>query len=143
MAQGDLTIFDEAKLALLDGTHDLDTDNIRVAIINNTTVPTASDTTPALGDYTTVSGGNFPATPDLMTTSLTEVGGTVTYDFTTNLSYAQNASNPTDVYYAIIYNDTATGDPAIGFVELAASGFDATGGDFSLDWNALGVFTLI
>jgi len=41
MAAGDLTVFDEAKLALLDGTHDLDTHVIKLAICDNTVAPTA------------------------------------------------------------------------------------------------------
>ena len=136
MAAGDLTIFDEAKLALLNGTHDLDTDTIKVCFINNTTVPTAGDTTPTKSDYTEVSGGNFTAGGDTMTVSLTESAGTVTLDFTTNISKASNASNPTDVYYALIYNDTDASDSAIGFVEIAASGADGTAGLISLTWGA-------
>lgn len=141
MAAGDLTIFDEAKLALLDGTHDLDTHTIKVCFINNTTVPTAADATPAKADYTEVSGGNFTAGGDTMTVSLTEAAGTVTLDFTTNISKASNASNPTDVYYALIYNDTDAGKAAIGFVEIAAAGADGTAGAINLTWGA-NVFTL-
>jgi len=101
MAQGDLTIFDEAKLALLDGTHDLDTHTFKVMFISNATVPAAADVTPVKADYTEVSGGNFTAGGDTMTVSLTEAAGTVTFDFTTNISNAKNASNPTNVYYAV------------------------------------------
>jgi len=141
MAAGDLVIFDEAKLALLNGTHDLDTHVTKVMFISNATVPTAADTTPAKADYTEVSGGNFPAGGDTMTVSLTEAAGTVTYDFTTNISNLKNASNPTNVFYAVIYNDTDAGKAAIGFVEIAAAGFDATGGDLTLTWGA-NIFTL-
>ena len=142
MAAGDITIFDEAKLALLNGTHDLDTHVIKVCFIDNTTVPTASDTTPTKSDYTEVSGGNFTAGGDTMTVSLTEAAGTVTLDFTSNISNASNGSNPANVYYALIYNDTAASDDAIGFVEIDVTGFDATGGALTLTWGASGVFTL-
>ena len=85
MATGDLTVFDEAKLALTDGTHDLDTHTIKCAILDNTTAPTAADTTPALGDYTEVgTGGTYVAGGTTLTISLTEAGGTVTFDATTN-----------------------------------------------------------
>lgn len=141
MAAGDLTIFEEAKLALLDGTHDLDTNVIKVCFISNATVPTAADLTPAKADYTEVSGGNFTAGGDTMTVSLTEAGGTVTLDFTTDISKAKNASNPANIYYALIYNDTAAGKDAIGFVEVAAAGFDGTGGALTLTWGA-NIFTL-
>ena len=141
MAAGDLTIFDEAKLAFLNGTHDLDTDTIKVCFISNATVPTAGDTTPAKADYTEVTGGNFTAGGDTMTVSLTESAGTVTYDFTTNISKAKNASNPTNIYYALIYNDTDVSDSAIGFVEINASGFNGTTGALTLTWGA-NIFTL-
>lgn len=144
MAQGDLTIFEEAKLALLDGTHDLDTHVIKVCFISNAVVPTAADATPAKATYTEVSGGTFTAGGETMTVSLTEAGGTVTLDFTTDISNLKNASNPSNVYYALIYNDTPTtpvADPCIGFVEIAAAGFDATGGDLTLTWGA-NIFTL-
>lgn len=141
MAQGDLTVFDEAKLGLLDGTHDLDTHVYKVMFINNTTVPTAGDTTPAKADYTAVNGGNFPVTPDTMTVTLSEAAGTVTFDMTSNISYAKNASNPSNVYYAVCYNDTDVGKAALFFVEMDAAGFDATGGLTSLTWGA-NVFTL-
>lgn len=140
MAQGDLTIFDEAKLAFLDGTIDLDTDVTKVAFINNDTVPTAADLTPNLSDYTEVNGGTFTAGGDTMTVTLTEASGTVTYDYTTNISNAKNAGNPVDVFYALMYSVTAT-NFAIGFVEIDAAGFDATGGLMSLTWGA-NVFTL-
>lgn len=141
MAAGDLTIFDEALLALCKGQHPLDTDTYKVCFISNAVVPTAGDTTPAKADYTEVSGGNFAAGGDTMTVSLTESAGTVTYDFTTNISKASNASNPTNIYYALIYNDTDVGDIALGFVEIAAAGADGTAGLISLTWGA-NVFTL-
>lgn len=141
MAQGDLVVFDEAKLGLLDGTHDLDTDVYKVMFINDTTVPTAADATPAKADYTAVNGGNFPVTPDTMAVTLVEAAGTVTFDMTTNISYAKDVGNPTDVFYAVCYNDTDGGKAALFFVEMDAAGFDATGGLTSLTWGA-NVFTL-
>ena len=142
MAAGDITVFDEAKLALLDGTHDLDSDTIRLAFGDNTLTPTAALATPTLSDVTTVSGGNFPATPTSLTVSLSETGGTVTFDVTNNPSFSSNGSNPSNVYWGYIYNDTATGDPLIAFVEIDTGGFDATGGDLTVTWNASGIFTL-
>jgi len=141
MAQGDLTIFDEAKLALLDGTHDLNTHVIKVMFVSNATVPAAGDITPVKADYTEVSGGNFVAGGDTMTVSLTESAGTVTYDFTTNISNAKNASNPTTVYYAVCYNDTNAGKEALFFVEIDATGADGTLGLISLTWGA-NIFTM-
>lgn len=142
MAVGDVIIFDEAKLALLDGTHDLDTDVIKVAICDNTVAPAANTATPALGDFTEVgTAGTYGAGGTTLTVSLTEAAGTVTYDFTNNPTWAQNASNDVDAYWGIIYNDTDVGDAAIGFVELAGP-VDMSAGDLTITWNASGFFTL-
>ena len=142
MARGDVTVFDEAKLALLDGTHDLDTDTLKLAICDNTTAPTAGTATPALGDFTQVgSGGSYVAGGTTLTISLTESAGTVTFDSTTNPSWAQNASNDTDAYWGILYNDTDAGDAAIAFVDLGGP-VDMTAGDLTVTWNASGIFTL-
>jgi len=143
MATGDLTVFDEAKLALLNGTHDSDTNTMKVALIDNTAAPTAGDTTPAWGDYSAneVSGTNYTAGGETMTVSLTEAAGTVTFDFTTNPTWTQHASGFTDAYWAIIYDDTATSDEAIAFVEMGGP-VSLVSGDVSITWNDSGVFTL-
>jgi len=142
MAAGDVTIFDEAKLALLDGTHDLDTHTFKVAICDNTTAPTAATATPALADFTEVgSAGTYVAGGTALTVSLTEAAGTVTYDFTNNPSWAQNASNDVDAYWGIIYNDTDVSDSAVGYVDLGGP-VDMTAGDLTITWNASGFFTL-
>jgi len=142
MAAGDVIIFDEAKLALLDGTHDLDTHVLKVAICDNTAVPAASTATPALGDFTQVgSAGSYVAGGTALTVSLTEAAGTVTLDFTNNPTWAQNASNDVDAYWGIIYNDNGVGKEAIGFVELGGP-VDMSAGDLTITWNASGFFTL-
>lgn len=142
MAAGDVVVFDEAKLALLDGTHDLDTHSFKGFLITNAVVPAAADATPAKADYTEVTpGGTYSAGGSALTVVLSEAAGTVTYDFSTNPSWAQNASNPTDAYYLVIYNDTNVGKEAIGFVDLGGP-VDMTAGDLTVTWNASGLFTL-
>ena len=121
MATGDLIVFDEAKAYMIDGGWEA-ADDIKCAILDNTTAPTAADTTPALADYTEVgAAGSYTAggtSLGSLSTLVTEAGGTMTFDSGTNPTWAQNASNDTDAYWALIYNDTQAGDPAIAFVEL-------------------------
>lgn len=141
MAQGDVTVFDEAKLALLDGTHDLDTHTIKLALLDNTTAPTAGTATPNLSDFTEVgSAGSYTAGGETLTISLTEAAGTVTFDSSTNPSWAQNASNDTDAYWGLIYNTSAT-NAAIAFLDLGGP-VDMTAGTLTVTWNASGIFTL-
>lgn len=142
MAQGDVTVFDEAKLALLDGTHDLDTHSFKLAIADNTVAPTAGTATPVLADFTQVgSAGTYVSGGTALTISLTEAAGTVTFDSTVNPTWAQNASNDVDAHWGILYNDTNAGKEAICFVDLGGP-VDMTAGDLTVTWNASGIFTL-
>ena len=148
MAQGDLTLFNEFSLQLGTGEHDLNaTDTIKVALIDNTTVPTASTTTPTLADFTQVSGTNYTAGGATATTPTFTVVSGSTYKFDAdNVSWTQNAGGPTDIYYGIIYNDTNASDMAIGFIDMTVDSgttpISLAAGNISINWNASGVFTL-
>ena len=144
MATGDVTVFDEAKAYMIDGGWEA-ADDIKCAILDNTTAPTAADTTPALGDYTEVgTAGSYTAggtSLGTLGTLVTEAGGTMTFDSATNPTWAQNASNDTDAYWGLIFNDTDAGDLAIGFVELGGP-VDMSAGSLTITWNASGIFTI-
>lgn len=144
MATGDVTVFDEAKAYMIDGGWE-STDDIKCAVLDNTTAPAAGDTTPALGDYTQVgSGGTYTAggtSLGNLGTCVTEAAGTMTFDSSTNPTWAQNASNDTDAYWGLIYNDTDASDRAIAFVELGGP-VNMSAGALTITWNASGIFTI-
>lgn len=144
MATGDVTVFDEAKAHMIDGGWEA-ADDIKVAILDNTTAPAAGDTTPALGDYTEVgTAGSYTAggtSIGTLGTLVTESAGTMTFDSATNPTWAQNGSNDTDAYWGLIYNDTDAGDLAIAFVELGGP-VDMSAGSLTITWNASGIFTI-
>lgn len=144
MATGDVTVFDEAKAFMIDGGWEA-ADDIKCAILDNTTAPTAADATPALGDYTEVgTAGSYVAggtSLGTLGTLVTEAAGTMTFDSATNPTWAQNASNDTDAYWGLIYNDTDAGDLAIAFVELGGP-VDMAAGSLTITWNASGIFTI-
>ena len=144
MATGDITIFDEAKAYMIDGGWEA-TDDIKVAILDDTTTPDKSDSTPALGDYTQVTdagtytdGGDSIGSLD---SCVTQSAGVMTFDSATNPSWAQDNSNDNDAYWGLIYNDTQAGDPAIAFVELGGP-VDMSAGALTITWNASGIFTI-
>jgi len=145
MAQGTVTVFDLAKVALADGTFDLDTHVFKVAFVSDTSL-TAAEVAITLTDFTECSGGTYAAdTIDNVT--WTESSGTVTFDGD-NVTWAQDAgSGPTDVRYGIIYDDTDGSDTALAMVYLTSSGDGTTAislqtGDITITFNALGIFTL-
>lgn len=144
MATGDVTVFDEAKAYMIDGGWEA-ADDIKCAVLDNTTTPLAADTTPALGDYTQVgSAGSYVAggtSLGNLGTLVAEAAGTMTFDSATNPSWAQNASNDVDAHWGLIYNDTDVGDLAIAFVELGGP-VDMSAGSLTITWNASGIFTI-
>ena len=144
MAQGDVTVFNEAKAKMLDGDW-ASTDHFYIAICDNTAAPSASTTTPTLGDFTEVgTGGTYTSGGiDLGTlaTLVSESAGTMTFDSTTNPTWAQDASNDADAYWGIIYNYTDAGNDALAFVDLGGP-VDMTAGDLTITWNGSGIFTI-
>lgn len=144
MAAGDITFFNEAKAYMLDGGWEA-ADDIKVAILDNTTAPTAATVTPALADFTQVgTAGSYVAGGTSIGnwgTLVSQSGGTVTIDSATNPSWAQNASNDVDAYWALIYNDTDAGDAALAYVDLGGP-VDMSAGSLTITWNASGIATL-
>jgi hypothetical protein len=142
MARGDVTVFEEAKAYMIDGGWEA-ADDIKCAVLDNTTTPTAADATPALADYTEVgAAGSYTAggtSLGNLGTCVTEAGGTMTFDSATNPTWAQNASNDTDAFWGLIYH--VTSGQAIAFVDLGGP-VDMTAGDLTITWNASGIFTI-
>ena len=146
MAQGTLTVFEEFRLFIGDGSHDLDGDTFKIALI--TTLPVASALTPDLADFTEVTGTNYAAGGEaLATTTYTEVGGVAKFDSSAVPSWTQNGAGPTDIKAALIYNTTHAGtNDAVAFIDMTTDGgttpISLVDGDISITFNASGIFTL-
>lgn len=144
MAAGDIIWFEEARTLDYFAGWAL-TDDIKVAICDNTTAPTAATATPALGDFTQVGASGTYTTGGTSLgnwgTVWSEAAGTGTMDSATNPTWAQDALNDTDAYWGIIYNDTQAGDPAMAYVDLGGP-VDMSAGALTITWNASGIATL-
>ena len=144
MATGDLIVFDEAKAFLIDGGFEA-ADDIKVAILDNGTTPTAAFATPALGDFTEVgASGSYTAGGISIGTlgdAVTEASGTMKFDSGTNPSWTQNGSNDNDAWWGLVYNATQAGKEAIAFVELGGP-VDMSAGALTITWHGSGLFTL-
>jgi len=144
MARGDITVFDEAKATMIEGDW-ASTDDFYCAILDNTTTPTAATATPVFGDFTEVgAAGTYVANGTnlgALSVLVTEAAGVMTFDSTTNPSWAQNASNDVDAYWGLIYNFTDAGKDAVAFVDLGGP-VDMTAGDLTINWPAGGIFTI-
>lgn len=144
MARGDLTVFNVAKAKMLDGDW-ASTDHIYCGICTNATPPTSATASATYGVFTEVAtAGTYSAGgTDLGTIAdlVTQTNGKMTFDSTTNPTWAQNASNGTNAYWAIIYNYTDAAKDALAFVDLGGP-VDMTAGDLTITWNGSGLFTI-
>ena len=144
MARGDLTVFNVAKAKMLDGDW-ASTDHFYCGICTNATPPTSATASATFGVFTEVStAGTYSAGgTDLGTLAdlVTQTNGTMTFDSSTNPTWAQNASNGTGAYWAIVYNYTDAAKDALLFVDLGGP-VDMTAGDLTITWNGSGLFTI-
>lgn len=122
MGQGTLTVFEEFRKSIGDGTHDMDTNAFKLALI--TALPTAADVSPALGDYTEVTGTNYTAGGAALTTTWTEVGGVCDFKHTGGtITWTQHASGPNNIKAGLIYDTTsAVTNAAVAFIDFTADG---------------------
>jgi hypothetical protein len=144
MARGDVTIFEEALAKMIEGNW-ASTDAFWCAICDDTTTPTAATATPVLGDFTQVgTAGTYISgglTLGVLSDLVSEAAGTMTFDSTTNPSWAQDGSNDADAYWGIVYNYTDAGKDALAFVDLGGP-VDMSAGDLTITWDATGIFTI-
>ena len=149
MAQGDVVLFDQFLEDIGRKLHQLETDTIKVGLVNNTTPPTASTANPTWGASGTTNykalevtpGGNYAADGTDIAATYSQTAGTATFDGVTNPTWAQHASNPADAYWGIVYNDTATAKDCICSVDLGGV-FDMTTGDLTITWAGGGIATM-
>lgn len=150
MAAGDIVFFDQALVDLLEGVHNLETDTIKVGHITAISpIPAATTSDPRWGAGGTTNysssevtpGGNYSAGgPSAANPTVTLSGGAAVFD-ADDISITQHASNPATARWGIIYNDTAAGKNALGYLDLGAV-IDMTAGDYSITWNASGIASL-
>jgi hypothetical protein len=147
MAAGQWTIFDIAKLKLLNGIHDLDTHVFKMALTTSTQALTSSfagtSTDCRYADLTAqvANGNGYTTGGKTLTMSVTRSTGTITVD-------CDDQNWPSSTFtakYAVIYNDTATNKDLLAFCDLetgVGTGLSPSNGTLSVVINASGIFTL-
>jgi hypothetical protein len=148
MAAGDVVVFNQFFADVGLAVHNLDTATIRLGLITNAVTPAATTADPRWGaggstNFDTnevTAGGNYAAEGPDVAGTYSQAAGTGTFD-ATDVSIAQNASNPTNARWGIIYNDTAAGNQCVAYIDLG-SVIDLSTGTFTITWNASGIFTM-
>ena len=150
MAQGDVVIFQQFIEGMGDGTHDLDANTIRAGLIDSVQTPAAGSADPRWGAGGTVNfdtnevsqgGGTYALEGLDIAATWSQTSGTGTFDAADISTWTQDASNPDDARWVILYDDTTAGNQCIGYVDLGAI-FDMTTGDLNVSWHANGIFTV-
>jgi hypothetical protein len=149
MAAGDVVFFDQFLVDVQEGVHNLETDVIKVGLVTDVVTPstTTSDPRWGAGGSTNLAtnqvtpGGNYAdGGPTIANNTVTLTGGAGVFDGD-DIAITADGSNPTDARWDIIYNDTAAGKNAIGFVDNGAD-IDLSLGDFSITWSGSGISSL-
>lgn len=149
MAAGDIKWFGSALQKLGTKTINMDTDELKLALITSAVTPAIDTASPCwgAGGSTNLSsnevtpGGNYSAGGSILQIS-SGGAGSQTWTLVSSaptlradvVSWAQNASNPTNARWGIIYSNTATNKDCLGYVDLG-SVRDMTTGALNVDWN--------
>lgn len=133
-------IYPQFKLKQENGNAiDLDAaSGLKLALLTNAYVPAGSDALFSGISANEVSGSNYTAGGSVLaSTTVTESGGTVTFD-AADVTFTQHASGFTNARYAVVY-EVATSK----LVSRADFGADKgnVNGDFTVQMDALGIFT--
>lgn len=148
MAAGDVTVYQAHLQDIGRGVHNLETGDISFGLVTATYTPTAGDAVPCWGAGGTTNtstnevtpGGNYAAGGPSIGGTYSQTSGTATFD-ATDVSIAQDGANPTNARWAVIYNETATNNECIGFLDLGTA-VDLSAGAFAVTWNASGIYTI-
>jgi len=150
MAKGDFVLFAQAKLDLGKKIHDLSTDALKIALIksaaNGGIDPTELTTDPRWGAGGGVNlsasevaaGGNYVAGGvALAAVTYTLTGNTTKLDCS-DINIPMHAANPINARWGIVYNNTAVGKQAIGFIDLGSDlNLTADAFDYIVNVNGL------
>ena len=142
MAAGSYQIYNNAKLLIANNGIDLDGDTFIALMTTNAFTPSVSGQT-TLSQVTNELTDSDYARQTLTSVTVTESGGTVKID-SANIVFGTNVTIQ-NAKYLIIFDDTATNDPLLAFVDLdtaSATGVSSTNSQFQITQNANGIFTI-
>ena len=143
MATGTVKWFAQALADLMNKQHDLDSDDLRIAIVTAATVPAVATAAPHFGGTGTT---NFATTqvatagtsytgPVALANKSISLGATGPTFRADVVSLAQDAAGFANGAWGIIYNNTDASKRALAFVELSAAGAASlVSGPVSVDW---------
>ncbi len=152
MATGDFTVFNELSISLGEKKINLETDTIKLALIDDTVTPLVDTNTPMWSggssqDYVSNEvdefvGGYSEGGVTISGPELIRAAAVTTFDDDdSNITITQNGAGFDDARWGILYSDTATNKEAIGFLDLGEDRSQIAGA-ININWNASGILTI-
>ncbi len=140
-------VYNEAKRALAAGEIDLDTDDIRVALVMSNTTADTEDDVNLMNGFSTLDemdGANY-VRKALASEAINEDAGNDRAEFDAdNVTWTALGAGTREVTGMIVYkhvtDDTDSVPPA--YIDSGGFPFTAGGGDVTINWNVEGIIQL-
>jgi len=144
MAAGDLTLFEEFSGQLGLGIHDLNSDTLKLGLVDDTLTPLANVESPTWATYSdnevAVTGNYTEDGETVANTAYSEADGVGTLAGD-DVVIAQDADNGfQNAYWGILYNASSGSDEAIAFIDLGGPVSERSG-EVTIAWNESGILT--
>lgn len=133
MPSSTFTLFNSFLADVANGVHNLGGDQLVVALCAAANAPVAA-TDGQLSDLTTIAYTNL-SSRNLTTTSSSQVSGTYKL-ILADLNLAASGGDAAAFRYIVIYNDTATNDELIGYLDYGSDVVIADGESIDIDFDA-------
>lgn len=146
MAAGDVTFFNSFVLAVGNKEHDLNSDDWRIGLVTNATVPAKTTAAPCWGaggttNFSTneIATGTSYTGPIVMTSEAWVTSSNSQVWSAGKIGpIAQDAGGATNIAYGIIYNNTDANKRAAAFVEISSTGaVSLVSGPLEIRWNSV------
>ncbi len=134
-------LYDSFMKKVMDGSIDLDTDTFKIMIASNSYTPSQANHDFRDDVTNEVSGTNYTAGgATLSSVTLTLSANLLKFDAA---DVTWSAVTFTNGRYGVIYKSrggAASADELVGYVDFGAN-YSPSGSDFTIQWNASGIFT--
>lgn len=139
-----MAVYNSFKQKIMDGSIDLDTDNINVALLTSSYTPNIDTHT----FYSDVTGAEVTSANGYTTKGKSLASVTISIDTTNDLAYFDAAdltwaTSTITARYAVIFKNTGTNttSPLIAYVDFAADK-TSDNGNFIITWSSAGILKL-
>lgn len=142
MAEGDITFTNQAKAWLLGGILDLDTDTIKVALVNGYAFNPDNNHGYANFAANEITATGYSAGGKSITGLTITTNDTGNYGFWDGANVTWTSLATASISAALVYDDTLTAPVADGLLFEVEITTNSNGNNYAIEWNAGGIAQL-